>query len=79
MPSSLITSFEQLPVTLNAANVAVALGISKTQAYTLFHRADFPTIRVGGRYLVPRNLFIEWMNTAASKGLVKSSTAEQSN
>lgn len=67
MPASIFTSFDQLPVMLNATDIAAVLGISKVQAYTLIHRGDFPTICIGKRYIVPRDHFVEWINAAASK------------
>lgn len=79
MPASLITSYDQLPVTLNAMQIAKVLGISKNNAYTLFHRKDFPTIRVGERYLVPRDLFIEWLNKTAIKTKPETDSADLNN
>ena len=38
----LYTSFEQLPLTLNADDIAAYLNISRGNAYTLLHREDFP-------------------------------------
>ena len=40
----LYTSFEQLPLTLNADDIAAYLNISRGNAYTLLHREDFPTL-----------------------------------
>ena len=41
----LYTSFEQLPLTLNADDIAAYLNISRGNAYTLLHREDFPYAR----------------------------------
>lgn len=62
MPTSKIYSFDQLPVALSVTQVSEVLGISKTNAYTLFRREDFPTIRIGRRYLVARDHFISWFS-----------------
>ena len=56
------TSIAQLPVTLNANHIAAVLGISRSNAYNLFHTKDFPTLRVGKRLLVPKDQFIQWMD-----------------
>ena len=55
------TTIEQLPITLNAHDVAGALGISRSQAYNLLHTKDFPTIHIGKRLLVPKTQFLRWM------------------
>ena len=57
----LYTSFEQLPLTLNADDIAAYLNISRGNAYTLLHREDFPTLHIGKRLLAPRDRFLEWM------------------
>ncbi len=56
-----IISYEQLPLTLKADQVAAVLGISRANAYTLLRREDFPTLRIGKRMLVPRDRFIQWI------------------
>ena len=40
------TSYDQLPLALNADDVAAVLGISRANAYTLMHSKDFPTITI---------------------------------
>lgn len=45
------TSFDELPLTLNAEDVQAVMNISRAGAYTLMHREDFPTIRIGKRML----------------------------
>ena len=56
------TSLEQLPITLKAEEVAQVLGISRANAYVLMHSADFPTLRIGKRMVVPKDKLIEWFN-----------------
>ena len=55
------TSFEQLPLTLCAEEVAMVLSISRANAYTLMHSRGFPTIKIGKRMSVPKDKLIEWM------------------
>ena len=57
----LYTSLDQLPLSLNADDIAEVLNISRGNAYTLMHREDFPTIHIGKRMVVPRARFIQWM------------------
>ena len=55
------TSIDQLPITLNADEVAMVLGISRAGAYTLMHSKDFPTIQIGKRMVVPKDKLLAWM------------------
>lgn len=54
------TKYDELPLVLNARDVADILGISLAAAYRLFARDDFPTIRTGmRRKLVSREAFFD--------------------
>ena len=61
------TSFEQLPITLSAEDVAQVLGISRANTYMLMHSDDFPTIRIGKRMVVPKDKLIAWMEEQSTK------------
>ena len=61
------TSYEQLPLSLNAENVARVLGISRANAYTLMHSKDFPTLTIGKRMVVPRDKLLAWMDDQMRK------------
>ena len=56
------TSYTQLPLSLNANDIAAVLGISRANAYTLMRAKGFPTIFIGKRMIVPRDKFIEWLD-----------------
>ena len=60
------TSYNQLPLSLNANDIAAVLGISRANAYTLMRAKGFPTIFNGKRMIVPRDKFIEWMDMQIS-------------
>ena len=60
------TSYAQLPLPLNANDIAAVLGISRANAYTLMRAKGFPTIFIGKRMIVPRDKFIEWMDLQIS-------------
>ena len=60
------TSYTQLPLSLNANDIAAVLGISRANAYTLMRAKGFPTIFIGKRMIVPRDKFIEWMDLQTS-------------
>ena len=60
------TSYTQLPLSLNANDIAAVLGISRANAYTLMRAKGFPTIFIGKRMIVPRDKFIEWIDLQIS-------------
>lgn len=60
------TSFEQLPLTLCADDVAQVLSISRSNAYTLMHSRDFPTIKIGKRMVVAKEKLIAWMEAQSA-------------
>ena len=59
---TMIHSMDDLPVILSASDVAAVLGISRAKAYQLFHRLDFPTLKLDKRLLVRRELFFQWLD-----------------
>lgn len=59
---STIHSQDDLPLILGASDVANILGISRAKAYQLFHRFDFPTLKLDKRLLVRRELFFQWLD-----------------
>ncbi|HJF51554.1 helix-turn-helix transcriptional regulator [Butyricicoccus pullicaecorum] len=56
------TSTNDLALILNASQVAEFLGISRSLAYKLFRRKDFPTIQIGHRKLVRREALLAWLD-----------------
>ena len=61
-------SYDDLPVTICADDVALILGISRANAYALMHTKGFPTIYIGKRMIVPKDKFIEWINQQVAVG-----------
>ncbi len=55
------SSFNDLPLVLNAQQLAGVLNISRANAYKLLHREDFPTLHIGKRMLVSRDKLVKWM------------------
>ena len=55
------TSYDQLPISLSAEQVAQVLNISRAGAYTLMHSQGFPTIQIGKRMVVPKDKLLLWM------------------
>ena len=62
-------SYDELPLFLNAAMVAKALGVSPSSSYELMHEPGFPVLKVGNRMVVPKENFIRWVeeNTVGGK------------
>lgn len=48
-------------LTLSVAEAARELGICARNVYTLCHRADFPTVRIGKRVRISRAGLAEWV------------------
>ena len=61
MKESTYKHYDELPLFLNATMVAKVMGISPSSNYALLHSKGFPTLRVGGRMVVPRDQFIAWV------------------
>ena len=58
MKESSYKSYDDLPLFLNSATVAKVLGVAPSTAYELMHEADFPTLKIGNRIVVPKEQFI---------------------
>ena len=69
MKESVYTSYEELPLFLNAETVAKVLGVAPSTAYELMHEADFPTLKIGNRIVVPKEQFIVWVQQHTEGGI----------
>ena len=49
-------------LTLSVEETGKLLGVSRQIAYQLSRRADFPTLHIGRRVLVPKKQLEEWMD-----------------
>ena len=56
------TSYDELPLMMNADQVASFMNISRANAYCLMHRHDFPTLHIGKRMLVPKDKLLAWID-----------------
>ena len=66
-PSSYKT-YDDLPLFLNAEQVAAMLGIALSSTYELMHQPNFPTLRIGRRIVVPKEKFIQWVERSTEEG-----------
>lgn len=62
MKESIYTSYEQLPLMLNAQQLCQVLGISISSAYELLNEKGFPSVRIGNRLIVPKEKLKEWID-----------------
>ncbi len=60
-------SIQDLPLILNAKQLATALGISRSLAYQLFKQPDFPTVKIDSRLVVSRESFWNWFQNQEKK------------
>ena len=54
-------NYDDLPLFLNAEKLAKVLGVSISSAYELMHEKDFPSVRIGKRFIVPREDLKVWI------------------
>ena len=52
-------------LTYSVTEAARALGVSRRTMYDLINREDFPTLKVGSRRLISRELLAEWVRIQA--------------
>ena len=65
MKESIYKSYEELPLFLNAELVAKVLGVSISSAYELMHEEAFPSVRIGSRFVIPKEKFRQWVDRQA--------------
>ena len=46
---------------LSVKDIQTNLGISSQNAYAIFHRRDFPLIKLGSRLYVRQDAFLKWL------------------
>lgn len=60
--TNVYSSWDALPLILQAKDVQMILGISKGKTYEIMNSADFPTIYLNKRMVVSRDKFLAWLN-----------------
>lgn len=53
---------------MSASTLATYLGITQSAAYTLLHRSDFPSIRIGSLLYAVREEVDVWVARQATEG-----------
>ena len=67
MKFSKYQNYEDLPLFLNAELLAKVLGVGVSSAYELMHEKGFPSVRIGKRFIVPREDLKRWMEEQVAK------------
>ena len=71
MLESIIKSYDELPLFLNAKNLSKLMGLSESSVYELMHEKGFPSICIGSRLVVPKEHFKKWVDEQIEKRKVK--------
>ena len=61
MSETVYRTFEELPMFISVSTVSKLLGISSSSGYELVHEKSFPAIKIGGRIVVPKDRFKDWL------------------
>ncbi len=67
MKEALYTSYEELPLFLNAETLAKLLVVSVSSSYELMYEKDFPAIRIGSQLVVPKEKLQHWIDEKMGK------------
>lgn len=57
--NTIYKSYDELPLMLSVPQLAAALDISGV--YALVKRADFPSLTIGSRVVVPKDKLLAWI------------------
>ena len=64
-----IKSYEELPLLLNAKQLAELMGVSISTAYELMREEGFPTLKIGKRIVVPKEELRAWISEQVKGGV----------
>lgn len=63
---------------LTPADLARLLGVSRGRVYQLIDAHELPSVRVGGRYRIPRAAWDAWLKAKATVALKQATAGEAS-
>ena len=66
MKKDVFTDINQLPILLNAEDVAKILRISRANAYVLMHSKEIHCVRIGKRMLLPKTELLRYIEENTS-------------
>lgn len=59
---------DEYPHRLTVAHVGEIMGVGRKMAYQIVNRADFPKVKAGNRFIIPRDRFFNWFNNEFVNG-----------
>jgi excisionase family DNA binding protein len=62
-------TFDDLPITLRANEVAEVLGVSLSNAYVIMHSKGFPKMQIGKRILVTKDNLQAWIAAQSASNI----------
>ena len=68
MKESVIRSYDELPLFLNAETAAKLLGVSISSMYELMHEKGFPVLQIGSRLVIPKDKLQAWVEQRIGGG-----------
>ena len=63
-----LSSYDDLPLVLDVADIQRIMGISRVSAYELVHTPGFPAFRRGRLIKVSNIAFFEWLEKGSETG-----------
>ena len=70
MKKSIYTNYDELPLLLSVKQLVDLMGVSDSSIYELIQEADFPSLQIGKRIVVPKEELRKWI-TAHTKGVME--------
>ena len=70
MKKSIYTNYDELPLLLRVKQLADLMGVSDSSIYELILEADFPSLQIGKRIVIPKEELRKWI-TAHTKGVME--------
>lgn len=52
---------------MTVKEVSKLLGLGINQTYSLVKKDDFPKIKINRQYIIPKDKFVEWINSNINK------------
>ena|GEM_PF-1795803 len=56
-----MNNLDAYPMILTPAHVSKILNLPKNQTYNLFRSKSFPSERIGGKHIIPKPRFLNWL------------------
>ena len=53
------------PDVMTPKDVIEATGLSQSEVYRLFNSTGFPSTKLGGKHIIPKGRFLQWMGETA--------------